>query len=79
MFVNIENEGTSWFTPTSSTVEMFSDYECGGAFSMGADFFLVSFSFDFAFTISGSVVGSGINKKDVTSVPAPSKTFNLKQ
>ena len=74
-FVHRENEGFYWFTPNNingnaCTIELFSDYESGGAISMGSDFILVSFSYDFAFAVGGGI--NALKKKELISVPTAS-------
>jgi hypothetical protein len=48
LFVHIQNEGYFFFKPANNVIlEFFSDYESGGAISMGSDFMQVSMSYDF--------------------------------
>jgi hypothetical protein len=48
LFVHIQNEGFFFFKPNNNIIlEFFTDYEGGGAISMGSDFMQVSMSYDF--------------------------------
>jgi hypothetical protein len=48
-FAYVEGSGWLWFNPRDGVpiVEFFSDFEQGGAISMGQDFILLSHSYDF--------------------------------
>lgn len=54
LFAHVEGEGWFWFRPMADgqpIVEFFSDFEQGGAISMGSDFIIFSHSYDFQFTV----------------------------
>ena len=53
-FLQLQDSGTYFMKPREEgekmIVEMFTDYEGGGALSLAQDFLLISFSYDFNFT-----------------------------
>jgi hypothetical protein len=53
VFCYIDDQSFHHFTPKANTsiISMFTDYEGGGAISVANDFMLMSFSYDFVFTV----------------------------
>lgn len=53
LFCYIDDTSFHHFAPKSGapTLSMFTDYEGGGAISIANDFMLMSFSYDFVFTV----------------------------
>lgn len=52
VFCYIDDNNFHHLTPKSGPIiAMYTDYEGGGAISVASDFFLVSFSYDFVFTV----------------------------
>lgn len=69
LFVHIENEGLYFFRPNNNIIlEFFTDYDNGGAISMGSDFMQVSLSYDFRLQVGQIATLSDIN---LNSVPRP--------
>jgi len=67
LFVHIEDEGFFFFKPANNVIlEFFTDYEGGGAISMGSDFMQVSMSYDFRLQV-GCV--NNLNEIMVNAVP----------
>lgn len=53
MFCYIDDKSFHHFAPKSGVpvISMFTDYEGGGAISIANDFMLMSYSYDFVFTV----------------------------
>jgi hypothetical protein len=71
LFVHIQNEGLYFFRPNNNIIlEFFTDYDNGGAISMGSDFMQVSLSYDFRLQVGQIATLSDIN---LNSVPRPTQ------
>jgi len=52
LFCHIQGEGFFFYKPNNNIIlEFFSDYESGGALSMGSDFMQISMSYDFKLSV----------------------------
>jgi len=67
-FVYVEKKGFKFYKPQSHalSVEIFTDYDGGGAFSMGSDFMMISYSIDFNFTVG---ITDPLAQLDLSTVP----------
>lgn len=67
LFCHIQNEGFFFFKPNNNIIlELFTDYESGGAISMGSDFCQISMSYDFRLSV-GQI--NSLTEVIVNSVP----------
>lgn len=67
LFVHLPGEGYFFFQPKNNIIlEFFTDYESGGAISMGSDFMQISMSYDFRLSV-GNI--SNLNELTLNSVP----------
>jgi hypothetical protein len=53
MFCYVDDNNFHHFAPKQATsiLSLYTDYESGGAISVANDFMLISFSYDFVFTV----------------------------
>ena len=72
MFCYIDENSYHHFSPKTGVpiISMFTDYEGGGAISIANDFMLMSFSYDFVFTVG---IVYDLEKIQVNSNPKPEK------
>lgn len=72
LFCYINDNSFTHYVPKSGApiVSMFTDYEGGGAISVANDFMLISFSYDYVFTVG---IVYDLEKTQVHSNPKPEK------
>jgi hypothetical protein len=67
LFVHIYGDGWYFFKPKNNIIlEFFTDYDSGGAISMGSDFMQISMSIDFNLQVGTT---SHLTQLDMSGVP----------
>lgn len=75
LFMSVAGFGTYFLKPKNqdAIIEIFTDYEGGGALSMCQEFMMISFSYDFRFTVGQT---DYLEEVTLTSVPANKKKMD---